>query len=470
MLFQEKLSEYVSEQKKGNSERKIPQRINITNLKGKCTDRMLKRHKDGNEIILLSHPGWNSRMIERNSIPGVDVARDKIKLPSELEKEINKMTLRRRLDSQKANLIYNDKPHLLREELVTEELLDIASERDIPVVLTVPCYEYTPLEDPKVSKNAQKRFNNRVSTGDFRKALDLLITSDTTRTHIMACDNLGTYYLDYIKSLINGRDNVYLLPTNSNRGVIITDVYGEEEYSDLAAKYLQNRIKTDYVDEKLKFSLIDNMFGSHNGAYSFNLNILGLVNNTLTSEDYSDLEKLCGNEFLEKIKTEFKMSAQSNISHWAELLTSSPVVSPLLEPMLCNEWENVYLAGGQIRGCLRGTAKYFATHMNPNFVFLGNYSFPGDDVHQFQIPDNRKNELFTMAREMLLDSKKSKQIKNKLTQVLFSAQIKSEHIESEINSMLNSIRNFSEIINPEGSFKFSHYRGKFGEGESFKVF
>lgn len=418
MNFQKDLSEYVKSQREHNQRDNLPHRIRISNLEGKCTDRMLKRHRESKELLVISHLGWNSRL------------EDSITLNMLIERfhskeQIGTITNRRRIELIKLMNALGGQFNNLRNEVLLEQALNEATKRDIPTILTIPTQLPVPYSEHSNQKLEKFTKKAKRDNWDIIKTFKAMLKKDALEGHFFAPDT-NYRYLDYIQSLIKGRENVYLLPTFRNRGEIITDDCGEKDVYESIASYISNNLKVvEVVDGRPIFKLFKpeersiSDFGKSPfpmiANYSF---IEKLGRNNLSKEETKAALDLLGEPLFKEIKDEFRKLFVSHHNHWAWLLTQEAVASPLLEPILCNRWENVHIMGGYINGCMSGTLRYFSLSEVENITFHTSYCFPRNE-EKIVLSEEEANRLVSLGYD-LMNHQKEEKAKKEMVSILFN--------------------------------------------------
>lgn len=176
----------------------------LENIGGNCVDNMQQRHLDSKKVIVISHMGFD-RVWDSYRKDFQDSLANMRRLF--IEKNVIPQNVPQDIDMNLIRTIYFDTPDrhtALRDEFLLEELLDVAKEGDIPVILTIPTVvRYPVLEDDNLMQEVL-----RDTSGDIEEC-------NKDERFRLQYHTIGAplWFPQYIKSQIEGRDNVYLLPT-----------------------------------------------------------------------------------------------------------------------------------------------------------------------------------------------------------------------------------------------------------------
>jgi len=396
---------YVAEQRRYNDEYGFDPYIRIKNLKGRCTDRISKKHLNSDELLVISHPFWDRLIYPL----GLNLHRQRDEF-SRLDNGSRILNRNRRIELQKISYIQNEFYRSLQNELLLEELIEKTSKKDIPIIFTVPTFLHAPISQPSIMEKSENKYSKKPF--DFRE----IIKDKNLQTQIIGIDNRPKNYLIYLQSLISKYNNIYLLPTLAQQGVIIGDVYGAEDLIKKAEELTKRRLKTKIEDGKIQISLEKTLFAENTSPISIDLDIFSLSTGNLSDKDYNELEKLFSKESLQEITSEFWKSFYELSKNNIRLLSENPLSTPLINHLLTNNWERVYFAGGAIDACLRSTINYFLiTKKSPELVLLEDYSVAKEDPF---VKINRDNSKIMEIGKGLLHYQTLKKSKEKLKQIL----------------------------------------------------
>ncbi|MDP3882277.1 MAG: hypothetical protein Q8Q31_05360 [Nanoarchaeota archaeon] len=131
----------------------------IRNIAAPLPSAMTPEDYERGEIMVISHPGWRRTALAAESMCNandfIDMVQDILKKRG-IHKHLNSRDLSF-FNNQLAKLAFLrfDRLKYFYEELKTESALDLAREKDIPVILTVPCeelgsHDYLAIESPTV--------------------------------------------------------------------------------------------------------------------------------------------------------------------------------------------------------------------------------------------------------------------------------------------------------------------------------
>ncbi|HLD87438.1 MAG TPA: hypothetical protein VJB12_05235, partial [Candidatus Nanoarchaeia archaeon] len=326
------MSQYVEERKNFLLAHGIDPAIAIEGLEGRCTDRMSEGHLASEELLIISHPGWNRFYLETL-------------LP---KRDRNGGKLFERLSDARKTQIQHDvwaekgMDDLIQEELLIKELIASASAEKMPIVLTVPSHHFT----------------------DHKNLLEC----------IRGADNINGTYLSYLRHLIGRNKNIYLFPTYHTQGNVIGDEYGNGNLLRSAAEAVKDLIRFD-IEGKRKLWL-DPEGKSADDLLVANVDVEAIARDQLDYKSMQRIVSLGGEGFVNEVKERFGIALTIAIQGWANSLDDNNPGAALLKDVLFNGWKKIYFAGGQITKCLAGTMSYFIFAPNMELEILGLYTTP----------------------------------------------------------------------------------------------
>ena len=253
-------------------------------------------------IAVVSHPGWNSHHSYTD---------DKyLRLRRQLEdRELpdNDGVLRSRILSVHNTAI--PRAHfLVRQRFLEEQLFGYLAFHNIPTIVTVPVIPYNKCSEPAIKKRIDRMV--RDST-DFSKIMSFILSQERFRLSRVLSED----FPDYLRDIRSGRENFYLIPTDSrkddeDKGKAHGTLLGDYEYSGLEQEVVTRFLEA--VDGKRVLFAGNDMPGcvdSTLGYFRFvDSNVLVLLNycgvsNGINLDGDFDEHRLNGQGLFEFVRT-----------------------------------------------------------------------------------------------------------------------------------------------------------------------